>query len=175
MNGNSHFMFGAACGTMLAVNMDKIETVLPELSRSPATATLFVFGGLIGGILPDIDNPNSYIGKLTVPLSTFVGHIQKAFGKTDSKHRGLLHDPIVYVIGLILSYLYFTPITGLFVGCLTHIFLDLFNPSGVPFLFGIKHLRLAKICSGSKESIIFTWVVTIAVVVIGIMVKILSP
>ena len=89
MNGNCHFVFGAACGTMLAVNADKIETVLPNITASPSTATLFVLGGLIGGILPDIDNPDSYIGKLSVPLSSFIGSVQKVFGRTDSRHRGL--------------------------------------------------------------------------------------
>lgn len=173
MNGNCHFVFGAACGTMLAVNADKIEAVLPNVTASPSTGTLFVLGGLIGGILPDIDNPSSYIGKLTVPLSSFIGSMQKAFGRADSRHRGLLHDPAVYIIGLVLSYLYFVPLAGLFAGCLTHIFLDLFNPSGVPFLFGVKHLRLAKINSGSKESVIFTWTFTAAVVIVGISVKLL--
>lgn len=158
---------------MLAINADKIETVLPNISASSSTVTLLVLGGLIGGILPDIDNQGSYIGKLTAPLSTFIGSIQKVFGRTDSRHRGLLHDPIVYIIGLVLSYLYFTPLVGLFIGCLTHIFLDLFNPSGVPFLFGVKHLRLAKLNSGSKESIVFTWVFTAAVVVVGAVIKLL--
>ena len=69
MNGNCHFVFGASIGTMLAVNMDKIEASLPHLSNTPETATLFILGGLIGGIFPDIDNPSSYMGKLTVPVS----------------------------------------------------------------------------------------------------------
>lgn len=167
MNGNCHFVFGAACGTAIALNLDKIATVIP-VQPSPEMYTLFILGGLVGGILPDIDNPNSYIGKLTVPVSTGIGAVQEAFGKTGSRHRGLLHDPIVYLIGLWLSFTYFPALLGLFVGCLTHLFLDMFNPSGIPFLFGLKHIHLGRIYSGSIGSVIFTWIWTAVVVVTGI-------
>lgn len=173
MNGNCHFLFGAACGSMLALNTDKLAEILPYITDTPETSALFVFGGLTGGILPNIDNPSSYIGKLSVPVSTAIGKIQKMSGKTDSRHRGFFHDPTIYLTGLVLSYLHYTQLLGLFTGCLTHIFLDMFNPSGVPFLFGVKRLRLAKISSGSRESIILTWLCTAVVIVLGISLKLL--
>ncbi len=170
MNGNCHFVFGASLGTMLAVNMDKIETSLPHLCNTPDTATLFILGGLIGGIFPDIDNPTSYIGKLTVPVSSVIGTFGSISGKTGPMHRGILHEPVVYLIGLILSYLYCPSLVGLFVGCLSHLYLDMFTPAGIPFFFGIKHFRLAKITSGSKQSVIFTWLNVFAVILIGLMI-----
>lgn len=174
MNGNCHFLFGAACGSMLALNTDKIAEVLPYITDTPETAALFVLGGLVGGILPDIDNPSSHIGKLSAPVSTAIGKIQKMSGRTDSRHRGFFHDPTIYLTGLVLSYLHCTQLVGLFTGCLTHIFLDMFNPSGVPFLFGAKKLRLAKLFSGSRESIILTWLCTAVVIVLGISLKLLQ-
>lgn len=171
MNGNCHFMYGATIGTVLAMNMDKLSEYLPCLSSSMETTTLFVLGGLIGGIFPDIDNPVSYVGKLTAPVSKFFGFFGKLTGKSGKNHRGIMHDPIMYLIGLYLSYVYFTPLVGFFIGCLSHLFLDMFNPSGVPFLFGVKHIRLMKIPSGSRESVIFTWLNVVLAFVLGFTVK----
>lgn len=172
MNGNSHFVFGVSLGTAIAMNMNVIGEVLPNLNASAETTTLFVLGGLIGGILPDIDNPTSYMGKLSAPVSTMFGTLGKMTGKTGSNHRGIMHDPTIYLIGLVLSYLYLPSLVGLFVGCLSHIFLDMFNPSGVPFLFGVKRLRLGKILSGSKTGVWFTWLNVFLVLIVGIVAKV---
>ncbi len=171
MNGNCHFVFGASIGAALAMNVDLISTPFPNITATPETATLLVLGGLIGSIFPDIDNPNSYIGKLTTPVSTVIGHISEAFGKTGSHHRGVLHDLSVYVAGLVLSYMYFSPLIGFFIGCLSHLFLDMFNPMGIPVLFGVSKIHLGKIKSGSKESVIFTWIFSIAVLTLGILIN----
>ena len=171
MNGNCHFVFGTAAGTAIAMNLHTIHQYLPEISGSSEMQTLFILGGVIGGIFPDIDNPASYMGKLAVPVSTWIGQVSELFGKTEAKHRGILHDPAVYLAGLVLSYLYCPAWCGFFVGCLSHLFLDMFNPSGVPFLFGVKHLHLGKFVSGSKESIIFTWLCTAVVFLTGCFIK----
>lgn len=168
MNGNCHFLFGAAVSTALVLNLERIATLLPNISPAPETATLFVFGGLIGGIFPDIDNPTSYMGKLSSPLSKAIGAVGVLSGNTGSRHRGILHDAVVYLLGLYLSYNFFTPLVGFFIGCLSHLYLDMFNPAGIPFLFGVKHLRLMKIPSGSRESVIFTWLNVVLVLVIGL-------
>ncbi len=43
MNGNCHFGFGAVCGSMLALNLDKIEAVLPNLNNTQEMAILLVY------------------------------------------------------------------------------------------------------------------------------------
>ena len=169
MNGNCHFVNGAALSTAAVMNLDKITTILPNITNSPETATLFILGGLIGGIFPDIDNPNSYMGHLASPVSNVIGKTNELFGKNGSNHRGILHDPIVYIAGLILSYLFFSPLVGFFVGCLSHIFLDMFNPKGVPFLLFFK-IRLGKFNSGETGSIIFTWICVVIVITAGILI-----
>ncbi len=171
MNGNCHFVYGAAIGTALTLCSEQLALLLPSITASPETSTLFVLGGLLGGIFPDIDNPVSYVGKLTVPVSSLLGTIGKATGKTGKHHRGILHDPIVYITGIILCYLYFTPLLGFFAGCLSHLFLDMFNPSGIPFLFGVKHLHLGKMPSGSTSSVIFTWINVALVIALGVFIK----
>lgn len=171
MNGNCHFVFGAAVGTVLSINMGLIASALPNLAPSAETAVLFIMGGALGGVFPDIDNPSSYFGKLTSPLSKAFGSVGKLTGKTGKNHRGIMHDPIIYLAGLALCYFYFTPLVGFFAGCLSHLFLDMFNPSGIPFLFGVARLHLGKIESGSKAAIAFTWTAVIFVLVVGLLIK----
>jgi len=170
MNGNCHFVYGAAVGSMVALNLDTISTILPHISNNTDTATLFILGGLIGGIFPDIDNPSSHMGKLSAPVSTIIGSINKLFGKIGANHRGILHDPIVYIIGILLSYIFLPSLIGLFVGCLSHLFLDMFNPKGIPF-FIFRKVSLGKFDSGKIGSIIFTWICVFICLTIGIMLK----
>lgn len=170
MNGNCHFVFGATVGSMIALNMNNIATVFPHINASPETATLFVMGGVLGGIFPDIDNPSSYMGKLSAPVSTVIGAINEKLGKTGANHRGILHDPLVYLIGLVLSYFFFSPMLGFFIGCLSHLFLDMFNPKGIPF-FIFKKVHLGNFRSGEIGSIVFTWVCIILCIAVGVIVK----
>ena len=170
MNGNCHFIYGAAVGSMVAMNLDTISTILPQITNTQETATLFVLGGLIGGIFPDIDNPSSHMGKLSAPISTIIGVINKKFGKVGANHRGILHDPIVYVIGLVLSYVFIPSLLGLFIGCLSHLFLDMFNPKGIPF-FIFKKVSLGRFDSGSIGSIVFTWICVFVCMALGMIMK----
>lgn len=170
MNGNCHFIYGATVGSMVALNLDKVATILPHITNTPETATLFVLGGLIGGIFPDIDNPSSYMGKLSAPVSTIIGVINRKLGKTGANHRGILHDPLIYFIGALISYIYLPSLIGFFVGCLSHLFLDMFNPKGIPF-FIFRKVSLGKFDSGEIGSIVFTWICVILSLVLGIMIK----
>lgn len=171
MNGNCHFVHGAAVGSMLALNIATVSNAIPNITNTPETATLFVLGGVLGGIFPDIDNPSSHMGSLSAPVSTIIGKINEKLGKVGSNHRGILHDPTVYIAGLILSYLFFTPLIGFFVGCLCHLFLDMFNPKGIPFLF-FKRIRLGKFKSGEIGSIVFTWFCVIVTITVGVICKV---
>ena len=169
MNGNCHFVYGATVGSMLALNLDKISTAV-NINNNAETATLLVLGGLIGGIFPDIDNPSSYMGKLSSPVSTIIGWINKKLGKVGANHRGILHDPSIYLLGLFLSYKFFSPLIGFFIGCLSHVFLDMFNPKGVPCLI-CRRISLGKFDSGDSNSITFTWFCVFITLGIGLWLK----
>lgn len=158
---------------MVAVNLDKLTAAGLNIDNNSATVTLLIMGGLIGGIFPDIDNPKSSMGFLTKPVSTILGKFSELTGKTGVNHRGIFHDFTLYVAGLILSYLYFPPMLGFFLGGISHLILDAFNPMGVPILFGIRTLHLGKIYATSKAAIAFTWLMTFLVIAAGVACKIL--
>ena len=171
MNGNCHFIFGAAVGSALVLNLGAVSAAIPQITNTPETATLLILGGVIGGIFPDIDNESSYMGKLSAPVSTIIGSVNKLFGKVGSNHRGILHDPIIYLVALVLSFLFFPPLIGFIIGCLSHLFLDLFNPKGIPVAV-FKRVHLANFKSGSIESVVFTWVCVVLLIGIGIFTKV---
>lgn len=167
MNGNCHFLFGSSVGLALALNMENIATVLSNITVSSETATLFVLGGLTGGVFPDCDNPVSYVGKLTYPISKYLGKLGNTSGDFKQYHRGVLHDPSIYLVGLLISYFLFPPLIGFFIGGLTHLYLDLYNPAGIPFMFRKATLHLGDMPSGSKKAKIFSWVNSIMALAIG--------
>lgn len=168
MNGNLHFVFAGACTSMVALNLDKITALGLNIEANAATATLIIMGGLIGGIFPDIDNPKSHMGQLSKPVSTIIGKISGFIGKKGCMHRGICHDFSLYLAGLIWSYFCFPPMMGFFLGALSHLLLDAFNPMGVPVLFGASTLHLGRIYAGSKAASLFVWAATFFVIGIGV-------
>jgi len=173
LNGTCHLAFGTAVGTAVVVNLNFVNQYFPNIPLTAEMGTLLVLGSIVGSLLPDVDNPTSYVGKLCYPISFVIGKIYKLQGKEEWQHRGILHDGAVYLAGLILSYFYFSPLVGLFLGCLTHIFLDMFNPAGVPFLLGVRRIKLGKFKSGEKGSKIFTAVCISVVLLAGTVCKVL--
>lgn len=200
MNGNCHFVFGASVGTTLCLtgvanqlyaninglsqlsglssiptyttSANPLEDVINGSANTPNAIifSLFICTCLIGSIFPDIDSPKSNFGQLTAPLSTVIGKIGKAKGKTGKNHRGIFHDIGIYIILGLLSYSYFPAIIGFFVGAISHLILDAFNPMGVPVLFGVKHLHFGKVYSGSNESVVLTWALSIMCLIFGFLV-----
>lgn len=175
MRGNYHLLFGASVGAMCVLNIEQLNVILPNISTTYEAGTLIVMGSLIGSVIPDIDNASSYIAKLTFPLGTPFSAAQKIMRKKEWEHRGIMHDGFIYLVGLVLSYFYFTPMLGFFLGALTHILLDMFNPAGIPFCFGVKHLRLAKISSGSKSAVRVSVLMTTLALVGGVALYITAP
>ena len=90
---------------------------------------VLVFLGAVACLLPDIDTPHSFIGKLLKPISKY---INKRYG-----HRTIMHS------FLILAIIFFSTlltgnvniITVLTIGYFLHMFFDMLNPAGVPLLY----------------------------------------
>lgn len=168
MNGNCHFIFGTSIGVSIAINLSTINQYVPQIANTPEMGCLFVMGGIMGGIFPDIDAPQSYMGKLSYPVSRYIYKFSKFFGNRGKYHRGLLHDPFLYLLCIGFAYFYYPSLLGFFIGCLSHTYLDMFNPVGIPFMFGLKHLKAGKIKSASKECLLFTWFNSAGVIAVGL-------
>ena len=97
MNGTCHLAFGTAVGTVAVLNLDRISSVFPNIANSSEMGTLLILGGIVGSLLPDIDAPQSYVGKLCFPVSRVFGRLRKMQGKEEWQHRGIMHDAAIYI------------------------------------------------------------------------------
>lgn len=124
MMATSHMIVGAASWSVAAWAMGT-----PVGSHGhPEGLALAVLGSL----LPDIDHPDSWLGRklrfISVPLAMVVGH------------RGITHS-LLAVLGCLVALGFFgfgwmaAPIT---IGYLSHLAADSLTPSGVPLLWPSK-------------------------------------
>ena len=189
MNGNCHLIFGTACGISAAEIVtgviSKQVALEPSLVSPINSKFLFDFSkydsalmvaaimglAILGSIFPDIDNPSSHFGKLTTPVSNWIGRFGTFFGHKNEKHRWILHDAGLYALMIIGScYIgLLIPLLGFFVGIYSHLLLDATNPSGIR-IFG-KFFRIGKIPSNSKVAVYLTWIFSAAVIIGGIFIK----
>jgi inner membrane protein len=132
----------------------------------------YTAGVVIGSLLPDIDEPKSYVGRRSMGMSN---KVKEAFG-----HRGMTHSLLVWgVIALVISWE--SPslfAVGLVLGYLFHIFEDFLSVQGVPLFwpFTAKRFKIPiyrtgnfvekalfyasfalLIYIGAKEQLFFEW------------------
>lgn len=140
MKGITHMTGGALAASAV------IALAYPNVT--PTQIGVIFASGIIGGLLPDIDHPNSKIShKLRV--SSKLVHIF-------CSHRGLFHSPAFYLIlGGIIAALpqlkaYSYIILAFLAGAFSHLLLDSLNPMGIPFFWPVttKKYSIAKIGSG---------------------------
>ena len=99
-----------------------------RLTVDVATGWLFT---LMGALLPDLDHPNSTLGKrfkvLSYPICAIFGH------------RGITHSLIaVAAVGYAAYTLQSIMVSWLAMGYLLHLLGDYLTPSGVPLLYPFK-------------------------------------
>lgn len=111
MIGITHLCFGIMISQFLSLNQYQLIPVL------------------IGCLLPDIDNPKSLLGGMISGLSS------KIYLKFD--HRGFTHS--LMFAGIISWTALVIPLLWYFVlGILSHLLLDMINPSGIELLWPFK-------------------------------------
>lgn len=94
----------------------------------PFTAS-YTAGVVIGSLLPDIDEPKSYVGRRSFGMAN---KVKEAFG-----HRGMTHSLVVWgVIAAIVLIESSSPFSlGFVLGYLFHILEDFLSVQGVPLLW----------------------------------------
>lgn len=109
---------------------------LPIMSATNTLTVTNVLALSIGALLPDIDEPHSYIGRRTRGISDLIHLI--------FKHRGITHS--IFFVGLInfslialgTKFGFATEATYLTLGSFLHILEDSFSKSGVKWLLPLS-------------------------------------
>lgn len=117
MQGETHAIIGMVAGLALV---------------DPVTAPLGILLGGIGGLLPDIDHPNSKISRQfpLIRLLTFW-----------IPHRTLTHSIWAALLMLLPALLIHPVLICLWAGFILHIAADMATENGVPLLYPMTHLR----------------------------------
>lgn len=155
MRGTTHIIGGAAAALAIMT-----MTGVSEFQTLTAGAVV----GALGGLIPDIDHPNSKITHKTKFLGTIIS--------TLFKHRGFWHTPFLYAciwggMRLLGANLWEDL---LFAGIASHLLLDILNPTGIPvfFPFTTHKIHLAKIRTGGRAEeilsalLVLTWLLPVA-------------
>jgi inner membrane protein len=104
----THIAFAMACGL---------------LSGSPAFAIKLLAGG---ALLPDIDHPQSAIGRIFFFISY---PLNRTFG-----HRRHVHSLVVWIPFTIAGFFFYKPIGWIGLGAISHVIIDSWNLSGVAMM-----------------------------------------
>ena len=122
MMAKSHVVVGLAAWIATA----------PLLHLSPI-APIYLALAVAGSLLPDVDHPNSWVGRRSRPISTAIA---AALG-----HRGLTHSAVA-VVGLIALLLHAGyrqgMVSALTVGYLSHLAADMLTPRGLRLAWPLR-------------------------------------
>lgn len=120
MKGTTHLLAGAAAASFIAYHYS-------------GSFCFMIVGGMMGGLLPDIDHPKS-LG------SSFLKNRTLGFFL---KHRSFTHSLLgifLLTLGcfLLQQYISLSFSLGLVIGAISHILLDMLTPGGVQLFFPKK-------------------------------------
>lgn len=90
----------------------------------------------VGLLLPDIDIQYSTYGKRIKPISKW---LNKKVGHRTLTHSLFFVTVLYFSCNIAFGMNIFS--TGLMIGCVAHIFCDLFTPSGVPLAYPLSNKR----------------------------------
>lgn len=130
MMARSHIVVGAAAWMLAAPYLHGSRTDAVSLGIAVA-----------GALLPDIDHPQSWVGRRTRPVSTLVAGVLG--------HRGITHSAIA-VVGLTwlllhLGYRY-AVVAPLIVGYLSHLAADMLTPRGLRLAWPYRRTWGVAVC-----------------------------
>lgn len=125
MLGKNHLAFGITSALAASVILNNAGIELDYTTVGIITAS-----SAFGSLLPDIDDPNSLIGRIFVHIASF---INKVFG-----HRTITHDLMIFLplfIASLITSLFVkdTIFFGIMFGYMGHLFLDSLTEQGICF------------------------------------------
>ena len=131
--GRTHTIVATTLGAMLVFRLD-----LHPLTIIPA---------IIGGIFPDTDTKSSIIGRWIPLWLIFKPH-----------RRNITHSFLGAVLfSLPWLYISYTYSVLFFFGYMIHLFLDMFNRTGIPFAYPNKHMvSIASVKAGGTGELLLT-------------------
>lgn len=124
MKGTTHLGAGAVCGIAIAT-----YAALPPEQAIVATSC-----AMVASVLPDVDSATSIIGRVFLPVSWLTNQL---FGHRTVFHA-LLPWSLIQGIAWLAMPQYPWYLLALGAGVLSHLILDIFNPTGIPLLWPIK-------------------------------------
>lgn len=114
----THFLFGASVGLLVS-------------SGDPGSAAASAGIAGVSALLPDLDSPDSRLGRLVPVVSWLL--------KTTVGHRGPLHSLLAVVGVYLLALVLLPPVAPLVAaGYFSHLVADSLNPQGVPWLWPLR-------------------------------------
>ena len=160
MNGKLHLALGITSGVVGGL----------LLMQKPIDAYFFSASCILGSVFPDIDLPNSKLGKYTFGLSRV---FNKMFG-----HRGLFHTPCFLFLSWVLYHLLkkgsissisFVLMSGFSIGFLCHLIQDMMTKDGIKIFYPFckKKIHFTNIKSDSKLHYLITLIFMIMVITIA--------
>lgn len=142
MNYKAHSVGGICTGLAFSI------ATMPQENQFLYTAVITT-SALVGSLLPDIDEPNSFVGKKVWLLSKLI--------KFTTGHRGIFHTLIITLIFPLIYFLtkdneiflkynwfpYFNVMLGLVIGYLSHLLMDSMTGMGVPLFWPITKQKVS--------------------------------
>lgn len=166
MNYKAHSVGGICTGLAFSI------ATMPQENQFLYTAVITT-SALLGSLLPDVDEPNSFIGKKVWLLSKII--------KFTTGHRGIFHTIIISFIFPLIYYLtkdnelflkyswfpYLNTIIGLTIGYLSHLLMDAMTEMGVPLLWPItkRKISIMKLKTNRHEWIAIAMFVCLVIIV----------
>lgn len=119
MQFKTHLLFGLFLGLL----------TLPILN--PTNSILFVCLVLLGSAMPDIDHPNSKMGRIFKPIGWLF------------EHRGFFHSIFPVLLLLLLTKLYSLLFLPIAIGYISHILIDMTTKQGILLIHPILNIKIS--------------------------------
>ncbi|WP_026689602.1 metal-dependent hydrolase [Alteribacter aurantiacus] len=143
--------------THLAMTM-AVGSGLSYFQQDTTFTALYIGGLVLGSLLPDIDEPSSFIGRR---LPFFSRPVKRLFG-----HRGITHSVLSWLLLVyVLSSYTNLFVLGLVTGYGVHLLGDLFSKRSIPLLAPLSGFRLKMPITYKSSGLFENTVLFISVIV----------